>query len=219
MNIYEKLLKVQEELKAPKNQLNKFGGYKYRSLEDIQEAVKPLLSKVKAILIIKDEIVEIAGRFYVKAIAEFIDVENGEKIMNTAFAREAENKKGMDEAQITGASSSYARKYALNGLFAIDDTKDADATNTHGKTETKKKEVKKIQKKEETQKSTEQTKKYITRFKKDFKIFEEELGKEEAMKTLGKLGIDIKRIRAGSNEEIVKAIKIMEKELKTIGLL
>lgn len=123
-----KVSKIQQELKAPKNQFNRFGGYKYRSCEDILEAVKPLLGDM--VLTINDEIVEVGGRIYVKAKATITDGIN--KIENTAFAREAESKKGMDESQITGSTSSYARKYALNGLLCIDDTKDADATSTHG---------------------------------------------------------------------------------------
>ena len=125
-----KLQKIQTALKAPKGQTNAFGKYKYRSCEDILEAVKPLLSEHDISLVIADKIVEVGGRVYVEATAELSD---GEKVIATscASAREPELKKGMDEAQITGATSSYARKYALNGLFAIDDTKDADATNDH----------------------------------------------------------------------------------------
>lgn len=119
---------IQSVLKAPKGQYNKFGGYAYRSCEDILEAVKPLLKKVGATLTISDEIEHIGDRFYVRAIVKFFF--NGEVIETYAFARESEAKKGMDESQITGAASSYARKYALNGMFCIDDTKDADATNT-----------------------------------------------------------------------------------------
>lgn len=126
MNIYEKLAAVQQELKAPKDKHNTFGGYTYRSAEGILEAVKPLLSKYKALILLRDNVVEISGRFYVEAEAIFIDIESGEKLMTTGPAREAESKKGMDESQITGAASSYARKYALNGLLLIDDTKDAD---------------------------------------------------------------------------------------------
>lgn len=123
------LLKIQSELKAPKNQYNNFGKYKYRNCEDILEAVKPLLLKYNCTLTIHDEIVNIGTRFYIKAIAEFKD---GKEVTTvTAFAREEEIKKGMDGSQVTGAASSYARKYALNGLFLIDDTKDADATNDH----------------------------------------------------------------------------------------
>ena len=134
MNIYEKLMKVQQELKATKGQYNSFGRYKYRSCEDILEAVKPLLEKNKLTLTLTDTIVPASEtRFYVKATARLIDIESEEIsiIENTAFAREDAEKKGMDGSQITGTASSYARKYALNGLFCIDDVKDADATNTH----------------------------------------------------------------------------------------
>lgn len=126
MSVYEKLSKVQSELKAPKGQYNSFGKYKYRSCEDILEAVKPLNAKHGVVLTVGDEVVEISNRFYVKATATFVDIESGEKIINTALAREDDAKKGMDGSQITGTASSYARKYCLNGLFCIDDTKDAD---------------------------------------------------------------------------------------------
>lgn len=121
-----KILKIQNELKAPKGQYNSFGKYKYRSCEDILEAVKPLLKENKLIMNITDELVYIGERYYIKATAILTDVENGEQFINVAYAREDENKKGMDGSQITGTASSYARKYALNGLFLIDDTKDAD---------------------------------------------------------------------------------------------
>ena len=127
-----KLVKIQAELKAPKGQLNKFGNYRYRSAEDIIEAAKPILHKYNCALLISDEIVQISDRVYVKATAMIIDEQNEDlPIMVHGWAREEEVKKGMDAAQITGSASSYARKYALNGLFAIDDTKDADATNEH----------------------------------------------------------------------------------------
>ena len=131
MNIYEKLLNIQSELKAPKGQTNKFGGYKYRSCEDILEAVKPICKKYDTSLVLSDAVVNIGDRYYVQATAVLYNTEldeNGrlETVGNSAFAREAESKKGMDESQITGTASSYARKYALNGLFNIDDTKDAD---------------------------------------------------------------------------------------------
>lgn len=128
-NNMKKLIEIQQQLKAPKNQMNKFGNYRYRSAEDILEALKPLLKD--CILTLSDEMVEIGGRVYVKATATIADGTNVIKV--TAFAREEETKKGMDGSQITGAASSYARKYALNGLFLIDDTKDSDATNDHGK--------------------------------------------------------------------------------------
>ena len=130
MNVYEKLIAIQSELKAPKSQYNNFGKYSYRNCEDILEALKPLLKEHKSTIYISDEIVTVLERFYVKATVTFIDAETGEKIINTAYAREEEDKKGMDGSQVTGASSSYARKYALNGMFAIDDTKDSDFTNT-----------------------------------------------------------------------------------------
>lgn len=127
----KKLVAVQAALKAPKGQFNKFGGYKYRSCEDILEAVKPLLLEQGLQLTITDEPVEVGGRIYIKATATVTD--GSETAAVSGYAREAETKKGMDESQITGTASSYARKYALNGLFLIDDTKDADATNDHGK--------------------------------------------------------------------------------------
>lgn len=130
MSVYVKLQKIQSELKAPKNQKNTFGGYKYRNLEDICEAVKPLLNKYGCSLVLSDDVVMVGERTYLKATATLIDSETGEKTSNNGFAREDVAKKGMDLSQLTGACSSYARKYALNGLFCIDDTKDADATNT-----------------------------------------------------------------------------------------
>lgn len=119
------LQEIQQKLKAPKGQRNNFGGYNYRSCEDIVEALKPILAEYSAAIILSDEIVEIGGRVYVKATATLKTDKDSTSV--TAYAREPEAKKGMDESQITGAASSYARKYALNGLFGIDDTKDADA--------------------------------------------------------------------------------------------
>lgn len=123
----ERLIAVQSQLKVPKNQYNDYGGFKYRSCEDILEAVKPLLQKEGLYVTIADDIVVIGERFYVKATATLSDGENS--ISNQAFAREDAAKKGMDGSQVTGTASSYARKYALNGLLAIDDTKDADTLN------------------------------------------------------------------------------------------
>lgn len=131
MSLYDKLGAVQSALKAPKGQENKFGGYRYRSCEDILEAVKPLLAENGLVLTISDEIVLIGDRYYVRASAAITDGETVEHAYG--LAREPESRKGMDEAQVTGSSSSYARKYALNGLFCIDDTKDPDATNDHGR--------------------------------------------------------------------------------------
>lgn len=127
------LKKIQQELKAPKGQYNSFGKYNYRSAEDILEAVKPLLGKYDAELTLSDDIIEVGGRIYVKASAEIRD---GSTVVTvTAFAREPEEKKGMDASQVTGTASSYARKYALNGLFLIDDTKDADSNEYRQQTE------------------------------------------------------------------------------------
>lgn len=133
MGLNEKLLDIQQKLNAPKSQRNNFGNYNYRSCEDILEAVKPLLKENKCILKISDEIVQLGNRYYIKATATIKDTETGESEYTYGLAREEETKKGMDGSQITGASSSYARKYALNGLFCIDDNKDSDSTNTHGK--------------------------------------------------------------------------------------
>ncbi len=126
----EQLIKIQSELKAPKNQFNAFGKYKYRSQEDILEALKPLLEKYKCTLTISDEIKEIGGLVFVEATAKISD---GKQFIEVTAQAGVTERKGMDLAQSFGSSSSYARKYALNGLFLIDDTKDADATNTHGK--------------------------------------------------------------------------------------
>ena len=126
MGIYEKLSAIQQELKAPKGQFNSFGKYKYRSCEDILEAVKPIYGKYKTALVLLDDIKEVSGRFYVMAQAQLHDCESDGAVTATAYAREPVEKKGMDDSQITGTASSYARKYALNGLFCIDDTKDAD---------------------------------------------------------------------------------------------
>ena len=125
------LMEIQSQLKVHKGQRNNFGKYNYRSCEDILEALKPLLKKYECTLVINDDIIMLGNRFYVKATATISDGTTATSA--SAFAREPENKKGQDESQITGSASSYASKYALNGLFAIDDTKDADATNTHGK--------------------------------------------------------------------------------------
>ena len=147
MNIYEKLMNIQKELKAPKGQYNSFGKYKYRSCEDILESVKPLLEKYKVTIILTDKLEQIGERYYIRAKAILIDTESNNSIENTAYAREEETKKGMDGSQITGTSSSYARKYALNGLLLIDDTKDADTDeftkeNNKGKTKEEPKEKK-----------------------------------------------------------------------------
>ena len=130
--IYKKLLNIQRDLKAPKGQYNNFGKYSYRNAEDIMEALKPLLVENNAITYVEDDTIEYIGqRYYLVATISFVDVDTGEKITVKARAREEENKKGMDGSQITGAASSYARKYALSGLFLIDDNKDADSNEYH----------------------------------------------------------------------------------------
>lgn len=125
-----KLIQIQSELKAPKGQFNSFGKYNYRSCEDILEAVKPLLAKYKVVMTITDEVVAVSDRVYVRACATLSDADGDESVSNVAWAREDADKKGMDGSQLTGTASSYARKYCLNGLFLIDDTKDAD-TDEH----------------------------------------------------------------------------------------
>lgn len=125
----KELLQIQSELKAPKGQFNAYGKYKYRSCEDILEAVKPILKKCNCTLLLSDSLVYIGDRYYIKATATLVNAE-GKSVSTEAYAREEETKKGMDASQITGASSSYARKYALNGLLCIDDNKDSDTTNT-----------------------------------------------------------------------------------------
>lgn len=127
MTLHEKLMHIQEELKAPKSLRNNFGGYNYRNAESILEALKPLLVKYNATVTITDTIEDIGGRIYVKATASFYGADASAPMEVTAYAREAETKKGMDDAQVTGATSSYARKYALNGLFLLDDTEDVDS--------------------------------------------------------------------------------------------
>ena len=130
MEFNEKIIAIQSELKAPKNQYNKFGKYKYRNCEDILEAIKPLLQKYGLVQYITDSIIQIGERYYIQATVKVLQGDGSNNIEVKALAREPENKKGMDESQITGTASSYARKYALNGMWLIDDTKDAD-TDEH----------------------------------------------------------------------------------------
>lgn len=157
MKLHEKLLAIQTKLKAPKGQYNSFGKYSYRSAEDILEAVKPLNAEQGVLLTITDEIKEVGGRIYVVATATVSDGTDELKV--SAFAREPENKKGMDDSQITGATSSYARKYALNGLYAIDDNKDADTDEHKQQQENapKKQQAQKQQQKQQQQQAKEPT--------------------------------------------------------------
>jgi hypothetical protein len=147
MSIYEKLSVIQQELIAPKNQYNSFGKYNYRSCEDILEGLKPCLKEVKAAVTVSDEIIHIGDRYYIKATATLHDAESNQSVSNTAYAREDEGKKGMDVSQVTGATSSYARKYALNGLFCIDDVKDADTRDNRQKEAEEQKKAEEEQKK------------------------------------------------------------------------
>lgn len=159
MGVYEKLIAVQNKLYAPKSKYNKFGGYYYRSCEDILEGCKPLLKEINASLYLSDEIVQVGDRFYVKAIATFTDNESGEKIENVAYARESTEVKGMSAPQITGASSTFARKYALNGLFCIDDTADDDTVELKEEKENRAKQDTKVSKPQNTQKQNVPAKK------------------------------------------------------------
>lgn len=140
--IRTKLMQVQTELKAPKNLYNTFGKYKYRNLEGICESVKPLLAKYGLAMTMEDSVVLVGERVYVRAYVLLMDIESNEAVDCTAFAREASTKKGMDDSQITGTASSYARKYALSGLFLLDDTKDADTDEYHTMTTRTKKATK-----------------------------------------------------------------------------
>jgi len=181
MTIYKKLLQIQNELKCPKNLYNKFGNYSYRSAENILENVKPLCIRHSVVLVLDDEIQTLGTRYYVKATATLYDAETGEKISNSAYAREEENKKGMDGSQITGSCSSYARKYALNGLFCLDDVKDADSMDNS-------EETKKASTKYATNEQIEAIKKLNIDFNKMLAHFEintiEELTQEQAIRII-----------------------------------
>jgi len=195
MKVYSKLVEVQNKLKAPKSQFNSFGKYNYRNAEDILEAVKPILKEVGAVVILKDEIVLIGDRYYLKTKAQFIDAEEGEIIEVEAIAREAEEKKGMDAAQVTGATSSYARKYALNGLFLIDDTKDNDHDTLY-KTDVKKETVLKI-----SQTQIDSIVELIEKTKSDLQGF---------------LGyFKVKEIPEMTASQAAEGIKMLEKKIKT----
>ncbi len=252
MNVNEKLSMVQTKLKAPKGQYNSFGGYNYRSLEDIMEAVKPILAEVNAFIIVSDEIVCIGNglspiacttiesakgkeitktklcggdRYYVKATAIFSDGDNEIKV--SGFAREPLDKKGMDESQITGAASSYARKYALNGLLAIDDTKDADATNKHGKQNGKSTEPAKYKKPDKKKVSKVERAKLVEQAWFNFQtvhkdempdgqIFKEEFFKEEVTEQYKKLTAHQKKTFDWNQENVNKlAEKVLPKNCLT----
>lgn len=188
MNIYEKLTFVQSELKAPKGQYNTFGKYNYRSCEDILEGLKPLLLKYKLAMFLTDEIIDKNNRFYVKSTIKLINIEKTEEFITVdSYAREEENKKGMDGSQVTGASSSYSRKYALNGLFAIDDTKDSDFTSGLNKEENKSENKSTVKKEED--KTTENN--YISenQIKRMF-VLAKGLTKEKVLEIIKKYGYE-----------------------------
>lgn len=206
--LYGRLRCVQRDLKAPKNQYNSFGKYRYRSCEDILEGVKPILQEYGCTIVLSDTIERIGDRFYVKATATFFDCDTGESVSNTAYARESDDKKGMDASQITGTASSYARKYALNGLLLIDDTKDADTDENRneaiGRT-----------------KSEAAKKAMATRREKDDEIINKVISEKEAnvlRELMKKKGIDPslkfkgKEISELTNEEWVQAVNWLEKK-------
>ena len=163
MNLSEKLMNIQVELKAPKNLYNSFGKYKYRNAEGICEAVKPFLKKYNVVLTLQDDVICIGERIYIKATAKLSDCESSEYFTAEALARESAEKKGMDDSQITGTASSYARKYALNGLFLLDDTKDADTDEYKRQTDANKEEeaFNKAVEKDLSEEATEAQKKAI----------------------------------------------------------
>lgn len=197
MEIFGKLLAIQGKLKAPKGQYNSFGKYAYRSCEDILEALKPLLAEHKCALVITDTLENIGERYYVKATATLTDVENSGQVQNTAYAREEETKKGMDGSQITGAASSYARKYALNGLFGIDDTKDSDSTNKHG-----------------TGDSEPSESKLVTDTRSLYLEAREKFGQTELDERLGMNLAAITKVMKGKDADRIEDLQTMLRELK-----
>lgn len=203
MSIYKKLSSIQAKLKAPRRQYNSFGKYKYRNCEDILEAVKPILTTEKCALSISDSIELIGERYYVCACVRLTDSESGDSIQTQALAREDETKKGMDGSQITGAASSYARKYALNGMFCIDDTKDADAIETHGMSE------------KVTQEKNEELDKLIDGMKEIFKVWiAEEKDKEVLYNAVVESGAERNFINISDITLAKKVLKNLQKIVK-----
>lgn len=212
MSLYERLSNIQMELKAPKNQYNSFGKYKYRSCEDILEGVKPVCNKYRVTLVIKDEISSLPqGRVYVKAIATLYDWDSDNSISNYAYAREEETKKGMDASQVTGATSSYARKYALNGLFNIDDTKDAD-TDAYAKQTNYKPNRQQSQPK--PQQSGTPAKKDMLMYLKDIAMNYKESSKGYFAGALNKDGV--KRVTELSDSTLLELFTIVKNSEKSI---
>ena len=209
----KKLAEIQKTLKAPKTQFNKFGNYYYRSCEDILEAVKPLLGDHS--LILTDDIMLIGDRYYVKATVKLFDGDGKFVIENSAFAREQEQKKGQDASQITGSASSYARKYALNGMFLIDDTKDADATNTHGADDKKANPQPNPTAKQPQQTPTSKPNSQFGNndkfaFLNQMKEMKEKLGEEEYYRILGNNGFE----KANQINDRPTAIKVYKEMIK-----
>ena len=206
MSIYEKLSHIQNEIKVPKNLYNKFGNYYYRNAETIFDTVKPVCMKHRTTLVVSDEIVNVDGRFYVKGIATLCDWDSDKEVMNVAYAREEEAKKGMDASQVTGSCSSYARKYALNGLFNLDDNKDSDSPEQREEMEARAKaNVKNVENKKEKAEvlATESQLKMIHELGNEERI--EGLKKHYKVNELSELTIDqasqaIKILKAGGNK-------------------
>ena len=206
MSIYEKLSHIQNEIKVPKNLYNKFGNYYYRNAETIFDTVKPVCMKHRTTLVVSDEIVNVDGRFYVKGIATLCDWDSDKEVTNIAYAREEESKKGMDASQVTGSCSSYARKYALNGLFNLDDNKDADAPEQKEESEARAKaNIKNAESKKEKAEvmATESQLKMIHELGNEERI--EGLKKHYKVNELSELTIDqasqaIKILKAGGNK-------------------
>ena len=205
MSVGSKLLNIQQKVNAPKNQYNKFGGYNFRSCEDILQAVKPVLAEYNCTLTIQDELIQIGDRYYVKATAQLVDCDDETKATSQAYAREEESKKGMDGAQITGASSSYARKYALNGLFCLDDTKDADATNSGDN-----KQQEKPQQNKPAQAQQQPAKPNDAQFKKLAAAAREAGYSPEAMGVLLQSKYNIKSSNQLTNQQISELIEYLE---------
>lgn len=187
MNIYGKLAEIQQELKAPKDKKNTYGGYNYRSAEGILEALKPVLARHEATVVLTDELVQVGDRYYVKATAALWSTTDTDVVTATGWAREAEVKKGMDDSQITGTASSYARKYALNALLLIDDTKDADTDEYQKETEERKK----------AEKITADQKKTILALA--------DLARVDLGKALG--GEDLNKLSASRADQLIAALK------------
>lgn len=189
MNIYEKLNAIQNEMNVPKNLFNKFGNYYYRNAETILDTAKPICKKYRATLVVFDEISFVEGRFYVKAIAELLDWDSDKKVTGIAYAREEDAKKGMDGSQVTGSASSYARKYALNGLFNLDDVKDADSNEQKEEAEAK------------------QEKKVVKATDKQLELIKGLYTNEEIDKMLQRLGKDFYSLTVEEASKMIKARK------------